>query len=78
MLDIHVSEGLPKDPHRLGWVIGWGVLIHEPARWVLAAVHRTEVEAKADADRRGDGFQAVKGSHRLGTDEFMLESNTNS
>ncbi|MEN5229744.1 serine protease [Brevundimonas naejangsanensis] len=48
---------------------GWGVLRSEP--WSLAGVAPSEAEADAILSQAGEGFEKLKGSWAIGTDDFI-------
>jgi len=65
-----LAQHLPADPDNEGWVLGWGVLraLHP---WHFVDVYADQKTAKAEAQRRGNGYVVEFGSHRLGSDEFV-------
>ncbi|WP_233630857.1 MULTISPECIES: hypothetical protein [unclassified Pseudomonas] len=69
-----LARHLPADPHRQGWVLGWGVLRRRHP-WHLVDVFADRYAAQAEASRRGGDYVVEHGSHRLGTDEFICGVN---
>lgn len=64
-----LAKNLPPDPDKEGWVLGWGVL-RDRHPWHFVDVYADQKTAKAEAERRGDGYVVEYGSHRLGSNEF--------
>ncbi|WP_103448251.1 hypothetical protein [Pseudomonas putida] len=64
------AKNLPPDPDKEGWVLGWGVL-RDRHPWHFVDVYADHKTAKAEAERRGDGYVVEYGSHRLGSKEFV-------
>lgn len=67
-------EALLSDPSKPGWVKGWMVLHTKrelPGDFV--SIHAHAAEAQADAQNRGPGHQVFHGSHKPGTDEFIVD-----
>lgn len=64
-----VAEGLKPDLDNEGWVKGWGVVRHSP--WHLVGVYATKDVAKSKCAQLGTGYEALYGSHRLGSDDFI-------
>ncbi|KIY42723.1 hypothetical protein MXM82_10655 [Pseudomonas asiatica] len=65
-----LAKNLPPDPDKEGWVLGWGVL-RDRHPWHFVDVYADQKTAKAEAERRGDGYVVEYGSHRLGSNEFL-------
>lgn len=64
-----VANGLKPDPDNKGWVLGWGVVRTSP--WHLVGVYATKDVAETKAAELGVGYDAVYGSHRIGSDDFV-------
>ena len=58
------------DPVNPGWRHGYGVVRKEP--WELDSVEGCEAAAQNRAAALGKRFQVLRGSHRIGTDDFIL------
>jgi hypothetical protein len=67
-----VSDGLPADPDNIGWVLGWAVYRMSP--WSLFAVSLTKDKADQFLKYAGKDYSVSFGSHRLGSDDFILIS----
>ncbi len=65
-----LAKNLPADPDNAGCVLGWGVL-RDRHPWHFVDVYADQKTAKAEAERRGEGYVVEYGSHRLGTDDFV-------
>ena len=65
-----LAKNLPVDPDNAGCVLGWGVL-RDRHPWHFVDVYAEQKTAKAEAERRGEGYVVEYGSHRLGTDDFV-------
>nr|WP_225778362.1 hypothetical protein [Pseudomonas sp. Marseille-Q3773] len=65
-----LAKNLPPDPGNEGWVLGWGVL-RDRFPWHFVDVYADRETARAEAQRRGQGYVVEFGSHRLGSDEFV-------
>ena len=69
-----LAKNLPADPGNEGCVLGWGVL-RDRYPWHFVDVYADQTTAKAEAERRGDGYVVEFGSHSLGTDDFVCGIN---
>lgn len=61
------------DPSNPGHRIGHGVVRQEP--WAMSGVFRTLEEATQKLALHPEGYEIHRGSHRLGTDDFVLSGN---
>lgn len=67
-------ETLPTDSSHPGWVKGWMVLrVKQELPGDLVSIHAHAAQAQAEAQQRGPGHQVFHGSHRVGTDEFIVD-----
>lgn len=67
-------ESLQSDPLHPGWVKGWMVLkVKQQIPGDFVSFHAHAAEAQAEAQRRGAGHQVFHGSHRPGSDEFIVD-----
>ncbi len=57
------------DPNNPGWVRGWGVMRSAP--WHLAGVFPTHEQAVDFRSNAAVGYEVRKGTHRLGSDDFI-------
>lgn len=65
-----MANSFPEpDLENVGWVKGWGVYRNSP--WHFVGLYQTEAEAKQVKIDKGGDYQAVFGSHRLGSDDFV-------
>ena len=64
-----VASGLKADPDNNGWVLGCGVVRSSP--WHLVGIYATKDVAETKSAELGVGYDAVYGSHRLGSDDFV-------
>jgi cell filamentation protein, protein adenylyltransferase len=67
-----ISGQLPPDPRNPGWVRGWGVYRSDP--WHLHGVYASSAKAAAVQLELGNGYKTAFGSHRSGTDDFVMAS----
>lgn len=67
-----ISENLPPDPRNPGWVRGWGVYCSEP--WHLYGVYASSAKAAAVQLELGSLYKTAFGSHRSGSDDFVMAS----
>lgn len=65
-----LAKNLPADPDHEGRVLGWGVL-RDRHPWHFVDVYADQQTARAEAQRRGEGYVVEYGSHRLGSDDFI-------
>jgi hypothetical protein len=70
ILSPRVSKGLPADPQNARNVLGWGVYHHDAGH--LYAVRASEEEASAMRKKVGAEYVVAFGSHRLGTNVFVI------
>ena len=69
-----MEEALPADRANAGWVKGWMVLrTKQELPGDFVSIHAHAAEAQADAHQRGPGHQVFHGSHKIGSDEFMID-----
>ena len=62
--------GARLDPRNKGWYLGWGVFRDEPS-WHFAGFFGNQAKAEQKRASLGEQYQAVFGSHKLGTDDFI-------
>lgn len=63
---------LKPDADNPGWVLGWGVIREQP--WSFHGIFASEDEAERASQQVGDHHVVHFGSHRPGTDDFILAS----
>jgi hypothetical protein len=69
-----MEEALQADGLKPGWVKGWMVLHTKQAlAGDFVSIHDHAAQAQAEAQRLGAGHQVFHGSHRLGSDEFLID-----
>lgn len=67
-------DTLHADPAKPGWIKGWMVLrTRQNLPGDFVSIHAHAAEAQAAAQQRGAGHQVFHGSHRPGSDEFMID-----
>ena len=67
-------ESLQSDPLHPGWVKGWMVLkVKQQIPGDFVSFHAHAADAQAEAQQRGPGHQVFHGSHRPGSDEFIVD-----
>lgn len=59
-----------EDPNNPGWALGWAVMRNAP--WHFVRLFPTRGDALVDAKERGAGYTAAYGSHRIGSDDFIM------
>jgi len=70
MSDVRLSPDLKPHPSLEGWVMGWAV-IEQPNPWSLVSVYSTQKEALDEAASLGGAYEALYGSHHVGTNDFI-------
>jgi len=65
-----LKRNLPADPHKPGWVLGWGVL-RDRHPWHFVDVYADQRTAHIEAQRRGSGYVVEYGAHRLRSNDFV-------
>jgi hypothetical protein len=69
-----VKEALPANRANAVWVKGGMVLrTKQELPGDFVSIHAHAAEAQADAHRREPGHQVFHGSHRTGSDEFLID-----
>ena len=74
MTVVKLSENLAPHPSVEGWVLGWAVLACTRTEWHLVAVYKEQSKAEEEAGQLGAPYGAAWGAHRLGSSDFMHES----
>lgn len=67
-----MAEHFQSDPDSPGWVKAWGV--YRMAPWHFVGPFQSEQEAKAICAEKGDQYKVGFGSHKPGTDDFVMTS----
>ncbi|MBS0056948.1 hypothetical protein [Yersinia sp. Marseille-Q3913] len=62
------------DPDNKGWVLGYGVFRNSP--WHFVETFNTEQEALEKRAEYDSDYKVAYGSHRVGSDDFVHDGNT--
>ncbi|HAL69177.1 MAG TPA: hypothetical protein DCP84_16090 [Pseudomonas sp.] len=71
---VKISSDAAAHPKYAGWIHGWGVMSATRQKWHLVSVHSSLKDAEAEANSLGEPYEVRWGAHRLGSDEFVYES----
>lgn len=66
-----MSAKFVQDPVNAGWVMGFAAFRMEP--WHFAGLFQTRDEATRVQQELGEGYEVAYGSHREGSDEFIVD-----